>query len=83
MALHKRHYTDKTLTMRKSMYVCERASLDFFSRIFSLKLLFLSIFCWYFRYVVGKNGMLVGLHVPTNFQMYPRPPPPPPPPRIR
>ena len=35
-----------------------------------LKLLFLSKFCWYFRYFVGTNGMLVGLHVPTNFQMY-------------
>ena len=42
-----------------------------FSRIFYiLKLLFLSIFCWYFRYFVGTNDMLVGLHVATNFQMY-------------
>ena len=56
-----------------------------------LKVLFLSIFCWYFRYFVGTNDMLVGLHVPTNFQMYRQhsekalwggdncPPPPPPP----
>ena len=31
-----------------------------------LKLLFLSLFCWYIRYFVGTNDMLVGLHVPTN-----------------
>ena len=35
-----------------------------------LKLLFLSIFCRYIRYFVGTNDMLVGIHVPTNFQMY-------------
>ena len=35
-----------------------------------LKLLFLSLFCWYFRYFVVTNDMLVGLHVPTDFQMY-------------
>ena len=35
-----------------------------------LKLLFLSIFCRYIRYFVGTNDMLVGLHVPTNFQIY-------------
>ena len=34
------------------------------------KLLFLSIFCWYFRNFVGTNYILVGLHVPTDFQMY-------------
>ena len=56
-----------------------------------LKRLFLSIFCRYIRYFVGTNDMLVGLHVPTNFQMYRQksekallggggqlPPPPPP-----
>ena len=55
------------------------------------KLLFLSIFCWYFRNFVGTNDILVGLHVPTYFQMYRQnsekallggggssPPPPPP-----
>ena len=63
------------------------------------KLLFLSIFCWYFRYFVGTNDMLVGLHVATNFEMYRQnskksimgggggiaslPPPTPPPPRLR
>ena len=35
-----------------------------------LKLLFLSIFCWYFRYFVGTNDKLVALHVATNFEMY-------------
>ena len=41
-----------------------------FSHFHILKLLFLLIFCWYFRYFVGTNDMLVGSHVPTNFQMY-------------
>ena len=41
-----------------------------FSHFYILKLLFLSIFCWYFRYFVGTNDMLVGLHAATNFQMY-------------
>ena len=36
----------------------------------SYKLLFLSIFCRYIRYFVGTHDMLVGLHVPTNVQMY-------------
>ena len=35
-----------------------------------LKLLFISIFCLYIRYFVGTNDLLVGLHVPTTFQMY-------------
>ena len=56
------------------MYICERterASLICFLRIVNiLKVLFLSIFSWYFRYFVGTNDMLVGLNVPTNFQMY-------------
>ena len=43
-----------------------RKSLHFHSQ----KLLFLSIFCWYFRNFVGTNHILVGLHVPTDFQMY-------------
>ena len=48
-----------------------------------------SIFCWYCRNFVGTNDILVGLHVPTDFQMYRQnsekallwgqfPPPPPP-----
>ena len=90
----KRQYDDKTLTLRKCMYM--RASgaseLRKFLHFHILKLLFLSIFCLYFIYFVGKNDMLFGLHVPTNFLMYrqnsekallgglPPPPPPPPPP---
>ena len=70
--IYKRQYTDKTLTSRNAMYM--RASgaseLRKFSHFYILKLLFLSIFCRYFRYFVGTNDMLVGLHVPTNFQMY-------------
>ena len=34
-----------------------------FSYFHILKLLFISIYCWYFRYFVGINYMLVGLHV--------------------
>ena len=36
-----------------------------FLHLLFLKLLFPSIFCWYFRYFVGTNDILVGLHVPT------------------
>ena len=41
-----------------------------FWHFYILKLLFLSIFCRYNRYFLSTNGMLVGLHVPTNFQIY-------------
>ena len=50
----------------ENLCVCERAeraSLENF-RIFTLKN------CHFFQYFVGTNDMLVGLHVPTNFQMY-------------
>ena len=56
------------------MYVCaneRRASeLRKFWHFYILKLLFLSIFCRYNRYFLSTNGILVGLHVPTNFQIY-------------
>ena len=70
--VYKRQYTDKTLTLRKSMYMRSNGASELrkCSHIYILKLLFLSIFCWYFRYFVGTNDMLVGLHVATNFQMY-------------
>ena len=58
-----------------------------------IKSVIFKLFCWYFRYFVGANDMLVGLHVPTNFQMHRQnsekalwggggqfPPPTPPPP---
>ena len=41
-----------------------------FWHFYILKLLFLSIFCRYISYFVGTNDILVGLNVPTNFQMY-------------
>ena len=40
-----------------------------FSHFHILKLVFCSTFCWYFRYF-RTNNMLVGLHVPTNIQMF-------------
>ena len=62
----------QTLTLSKCM--CMRASgaseLRKFWHFYILNLLFLSIFCRYVRYFVGTNDMLVGSHVPTNFQMY-------------
>ena len=63
----------QTVTLSKCM--CMRASgaseLRKFWHFYILNLLFLSIFCRYiFRYFVGTNDMLVGSHVPTNFQMY-------------
>ena len=62
----------QTLTLSKCM--CMRASgaseLRKFWQFYILNLLFLSIFCRYIRYFVGTNDMLVGSHVPTNFQMY-------------
>ena len=73
-AIYKRQYTSKTLTLRKCM--CMRASeaseLRNFWYFYILKLLFLSIICRYIRCFVGTNDMLVGLHVPTNFSMYPQ-----------
>ena len=66
--VYKRQYTDKTLTLRKSMYMRANGASELrkFSHFYILKLLFLSIFCWYFRYFVGTNDMLVGLHVATK-----------------
>ena len=62
----------QTLTLSKCM--CMRASgaseLRQFWHFYILNLLLLSIFCRYIRYFVGTNDMLVGSHVPTNFQMY-------------
>ena len=58
-----------TNTNIKQMYVYA-SELRKFWLFYILKLLFLSIFCRYIRYFVGTNDMLVGLHIPTNFQMY-------------
>ena len=37
------------------------SELKIFPSFHIIKLLFLSIFCWYLRYFVGTNDMLVGL----------------------
>ena len=53
------------------VHICERAErAKKFSHFHIEKLLFLSIFCWYVRNFVGTNDRVVGLHVPTDFQMY-------------
>ena len=56
--------------IEKNLCICERTERASSENFCKHKLLFLSIFCWYFRYFVGTNDMLVGLHVATNFQMY-------------
>ena len=55
--VYKRQYTDKTLTLRKSMYMRSNGASELrkCSHFYILKLLFLSIFCWYFRYFVGTK----------------------------
>ena len=62
-------YRQNTNIEKIYVYASERAQ-KIFLHFYILKLLFLSIFCWYFRYFVGTNDMLVGLHVATNFEMY-------------
>ena len=62
----------QTLTLSKCMcmQLSGASELRKFWHFYILNLLFLSIFCRYIRYFVGTNDMLVGSHVPTNFQMY-------------
>ena len=91
-------YTDKTLTLRKSMYM--RASgaseLRKFSRIFTYKTAISFNILLVLQILVGTNDMLVGLHEAANFEMYRQnsekalwggggdlPPCPPPSPRLR
>ena len=52
------------------MRVSGASELKKFSNFYIQKLLFLSIFCWYFRYFIllVQNDMLVGLHVPTKLR---------------
>ena len=59
-AIYERQYTDKTLTLRKFIHMRATGASELrkFSYFHILKLLFLSIFCWYFRYFVGTNDML-------------------------
>ena len=63
-AIYKRQYTDKTLTLRKCMYL--RASgaseLRKFPHFHIFKLLFPSIFCWYCRYFVSETYLFSGVN---------------------
>ena len=74
-AIYSRQYTDKTLTLRKSMYMrASGASLENCWHILHSKTaISFNICCWYIRYLVDTNDMLVGLtctdkfpNVPTN-----------------
>ena len=62
----------QTLTLSKCMCMRLSGASEHrkFGHFYILNLLFLSIFCRYIRYFVGTHDMLVGSHVPTNFQMY-------------
>ena len=91
---YKQQYTDKTLTVRKYMYM--RASgaseLRKLSRFYIIKLLFLSIFCRYFRYFVQMTFLSAYMyrqvskctdktsekHYGVGEAVAPLPPPPPP-----
>ena len=63
---YKRYYTDKTLKLREKKSMNMRASgaseLRKFSHFHMLKLLFPSIFCWYFRYFVSETFSLYHLY---------------------
>ena len=59
---YKWQYTDKTLTLRKPMNM--RASLENFCiHLVILKLLFPSIFCWYFRCILCLRNIFSGLQL--------------------
>ena len=61
-------YTDKTLTLTKSMYICERASLEnVLAFLHSKTAISFNILLVLARYFVGTNDVLLGLHVATNF----------------
>ena len=64
--------TDKTLTLRKSINM--RASgvseLRKFLHLLILKLLFPSIFCWYFRYFVSETYIFSGLQLHLHTYLY-------------
>ena len=70
MALYINDSLYRQNTNIEKIYVYASELRKFSSHFYILKLLFLSIFCWYLRYFVGTNDMLVGLHVATNFEMY-------------
>ena len=80
--IYKWQYTDKTLKLRKFMYASEFRK--FSSHFHILKLLFLSIFGWYFRYLVVTNDMTVSAYMYRQISKctdkipnyWPPPPPP-------
>ena len=67
--VYKRQYTDETLTLRKSMNM--RASeLGKFLHFHILKLLFSSIFCWYFWYFISETYIFSGLKLQSAWYLY-------------
>ena len=92
----KRQYNDKTLTLRKSMYMRASGASDLrkLSHFHIRKLLFLSIFCWYFRYTLSVQMTCLSANMYRQISkctdktlkkhywgaiIAPLPPPPPPP----
>ena len=67
-AIYKQQYTDKTLTLRKCMYM--RASgaseLRKLSQFHILKLLFPPIFCWYNKYYTSDTLSQKRIHGTTS-----------------
>ena len=69
---YKRQYRTKhCMTLRKSMNkLCERARSERaagnFSRFHILKLLFPSIFCWYFWYFISETHIFSGLKITSS-----------------
>ena len=61
MMLYQQQYTDKTLRLRKCMYTMRASDLRNFLHFYILKLLFPSIFCWYFRYFVSETYLFSGV----------------------
>ena len=66
-----KHYLWEKLCICERVYIVSELRKILHFHI--LKLLFLSIFCWYFTYVVVINYgcRVITYNVPTNFQMYP------------
>ena len=95
VVVYKRQYTDKTLTLSKSMYMRANGASElrhFFAFLHSKTAISFNILLETSDTLSVQMGMLVGLHVVTNFQMYRQNseksimgglPPWPPPPRLR
>ena len=63
---------DKTLLLRKIYeYASERSErAEHFLHLLILKLHFLSIFCWYFRYFVSETYIFLGLQLHRSAYTY-------------